>query len=65
MDHERFSSHRNIPCYNRLILVSPKGIIYWVSNSLGSDGMITNFEESQTKEEKKFNNEVAKLRIVV
>jgi len=103
LDHERFSTHRNMPCYNRLILVSPKGSIYWISNSyLGSvsDGMITNFEESkriwkifekdeyimgdagfgallkfhnsiipikapQTKEGKEFNNEVAKLRIVV
>ena len=39
-----------MPCYNRLILVSPKDIIHWISNSyLGSlsDGMITNFEESK------------------
>ncbi len=39
-----------MPCYNGLILVSPKGIIYWISNSyLGSvsNGMITNFEESK------------------
>lgn len=48
VDHMRFSVHRDMPCWNRLVLASPKGRIYWISKAQEGgicDGMLTGFSE--------------------